>query len=394
VKIILHDFGRHAFPVQLSRVLAQRGHEVLHLYAGQNNTPMGNLAKQPSDPVGFSSAAITTSAEYQKYSYLKRWQQERKYARRLAEIIREQQPDVVIECTGPTDGHLSALRASHQIGAKYIFWLQDINGVAAYNLLKKKIPVLGSIIGKYYIRMEKTILRQSDQVVLISEDFKPIMQEWGICPEKLHVIPNWAPIDLLPVRPKVNDWSIQHGFTDKFCFIYTGSLGLKHNPELFIKLAQHFSTNDQVRVVVISEGLGAEWLKGQAKAVNLANLHVLDYQAFENLPVVMGSADVLVSVLQPNAGVFSVPSKVNSYLCAGRPLLLAVPPENLAARMVLSAGAGLTVHPLETEGFIGAAVGLFSSEELRKTASVNARKFAEEHFDIAGITDQFERIIS
>lgn len=394
MKILLHDFGRHAFPVQLSRALAQRGHQVLHLFAGQNNTPMGNLAKQPDDPAGFSSAAINTSAEYKKYSYLKRWEQERKYARRLAEIIREHRPDVVIECTGPTDGHRSALKASQKIGSKYIYWLQDINGVAAYNLLKKKIPILGSIVGKYYIQMEKSILRQSDQVVLISEDFIPIIQEWGIQPEKLHVIPNWAPIDLLPVRPKINAWSIQQDLSDKFCFIYTGSLGLKHNPGLFIKMAQQFSNNDLVRVVVVSEGLGAEWLKEQIKTIRLSNLIVLGYQSFENMPNVMGTADVLVSVLQPDAGVFSVPSKVNSYLCARRPVLLAVPPENLAARLVLGAGAGLTVHPLDEAGFIESADLLYSSTEFRDTASANGRKFAEEHFDISKITDQIERILS
>ena len=63
--------------------------------------------------------------------------------------------------------------------------------------------------------------------------------------------------------------------------------------------------------------------KRPAKACG--SLRCLGFQPFEVLPDVLGSADVLVAILEPDAGVFSVPSKVLSYFCAGRPVLLAVP---------------------------------------------------------------------
>lgn len=390
MKILHHDFGRHAFPVQLSRALAARGHSVLHLYAGSNNTPMGNLAVGPGDPPGFECRPIDTGREYKKYSYIQRWQQERAYASQLAATIRAWQPDVVLECTGPTDGHKAALTASRQAGARYVYWLQDVNGVAAYNLLKKKIPVLGAAVGRYYINMERSVVKGSDRVVLISEDFEPIMAQWGIPPEKCDVIPNWAPVEHLPERPRVNAWGKSHGLAGKFCFMYTGSLGLKHNPGLFVELARRMPG---ARVVVLSEGLGADWLRQAVQAEKLDNLVVLGYAPFEELPDVLASADVLVSVLQPDAGVFSVPSKVNTYLCAGRPLLLAVPGENLAARLVTGAGAGLAVDPSDVNGFAAAAQKLFESEELRSTCGRNARSYAESHFNIEHITDTFEKIL-
>ena len=73
------------------------------------------------------------------------------------------------------------------------------------------------------------------------------------------------------------------------------------------------------------------------------------------LPDVLGSADVLVAILEADAGVFSVPSKVLSYFCAGRPVLLAVPRENLAAKIVVESGAGLVVEPSDVAGFCRAA---------------------------------------
>src|SRR5262249_46391745 len=94
------------------------------------------------------------------------------------------------------------------------------------------------------------------------------------------------------------------------------------------------------------------------------------------------------------AGVFSVPSKVLSYLCAGRPVLLAVPSENLAAKIVVECGAGLTVEPTDMIGFRGAAQRLIDSPPLRQKYGEAARKYAEAQFDIHRIGDQFEGILA
>ena len=37
MKIIVHDYAGHPFQVQLSRRLASRGHEVLHLYCASTH---------------------------------------------------------------------------------------------------------------------------------------------------------------------------------------------------------------------------------------------------------------------------------------------------------------------------------------------------------------------
>ena len=137
----------------------------------------------------------------------------------------------------------------------------------------------------------------------------------------------------------------------------------------------------------------ADWLREQKKGHKLDNLILLNYQPFEVLPDVLGSADVLLAVLEPDAGVFSVPSKVLTYLCAGRPLLLAVPPKNLAARIVRENGAGITVPPGDIEGWLKAADELIGDSSLRQTLARNARRYAEETFDINAITDRFERIL-
>ena len=61
---------------------------------------------------------------------------------------------------------------------------------------------------------------------------------------------------------------------------------------------------------------------------------MLPYQPFDRLPEVLASADVLVVILEPEAGRFSVPSKTLSYLCAGRAVLGSMPATNPAARLL------------------------------------------------------------
>ena len=113
----------------------------------------------------------------------------------------------------------------------------------------------------------------------------------------------------------------------------------------------------------------------------------------DQVPQVQGAADVLIAILEPDAGVFAVPSKVLTYLCARRPLLLAVPLENLAARIVAENMAGVVGDPGDSQAFVQGARQLWQDQELRERMAENGRKYAEERFDIEKITDRFEEII-
>ena len=70
-------------------------------------------------------------------------------------------------------------------------------------------------------------------------------------------IENWAPVDELPARPRENEWARRHGLDGKPVLLYSGTLGLKHDPGLLHRLAEALP---EVAVVVASEGLGADWL--------------------------------------------------------------------------------------------------------------------------------------
>lgn len=391
-RILVHDRSGHAFPVQLSRALAQRGHDVLHSYASFFQTPKGNLVVHPDDPPTLRIEAIDLDKPFQKYSFIKRYFQELKFGQLLVAQIKAYNPDVILLGQIPPEAQTVLYRRLPRTIRK-VFWVQDLYGIAIKKILGKKLSFLGKLIGDYYIFLERRLLRQSDALVLITADFIPLMHQWGIADDHIHVIPNWAVLPDVPVRSKDNPWAQAHDLVDKVVFAYSGTLGMKHNPDILLRLAQKFKDAPQVRVLVVSQGLGADYLRDKKDELGLDNLLLEPFQPFDVLPDVLGSADVLIAVLEPDAGVFSVPSKILSYFCAQRPMLLAVPLENLAARTVVAQQAGLAVAPDDLDAFIAAAETLYADAALRRQMGFQGRAHAESTFKIEIICDLFERVL-
>ena len=221
-----------------------------------------------------------------------------------------------------------------------------------------------------------------------------MLEEWGLPRDKLHIVENWAPLAELPVRPKDNAWAREHELADKKVFLYSGTLGLKHNPDLLLQLALAFRTRPDVRVVVISEGLGADQLARGVAEHDLDNVTLLGFQPYDRLADVLATGDVLVTILERDAGAFSVPSKVLTYHCAGRPLLAAIPSANLGARIIVGNDAGVVVDPDGSRQFVDAARTLVDDAELRQRMGRNARSYAERTFEIRAIGDRFETILT
>ena len=396
MRILIHDYAGHPFTTALSRELARLGHEVAHVFASDLQTPRGDMKKRPTDAASLTFQEVPMDPEYSRYKYkfLRRRSMEIGYGRRAGDFIREWKPDVVISGNTPTEAQEPITRATLDAGGRFYYWLQDFYSLAVDKILRKKLPVVGMAVGAYYKFLEGRQFRRSSQIVAITGDFTPILSEqFGVAADRVAVVPNWALIEELPMKPKDNPWSRKHGLHDKFVFLYSGTIGMKHNPGLLLELAKRFQHDPEVRVLVVSEGIGAEWLKKES-AGKLDNLIILPYQPFAELPEVLATGNVLIGILEPDAGVFSVPSKTLSYLCAGRPLLLSIPQENLAARITRDEGAGRTVSPDDLEGFIAAATELRDHEALGIEMGGKARSFAEKTFAIGPIAATFESILS
>src|SRR4051812_34731059 len=251
MRIIVHDYAGHPFQVQLSRELAARGHEVLHLYCGSTHTPRGDLARGDLDPATFDIRGIDLSQTIPKTSFVRRFQLEAEYGRKLVGECEKFKPEVVLSANTPSIPAMRLASYCARNKVRLVSWIQDIYGLAAHRLLKRKLPVVGDVIGRYFIWLDKRSARLSNGIVVISEDFRQVFTDWGIDPRKVHVVHNWAPLEDLPQCPRENIWSHQHGLDSKLRFIYAGTLAMKHNPALLLELARTLDSTSAGELIVV-----------------------------------------------------------------------------------------------------------------------------------------------
>lgn len=387
MRVVVHDYAGHPFQVELSRALASRGHDVLHLYSGSITTPRGTLTKRPEDPDTFSIEEISLGEHIPREHLLTRRRLEARHGARVVDRLAHYQPSVVISANTPLEAQRRIVDYSGRTRTRFVYWVQDLIGEATRRLLPSRVPGVARPIAWYYQDLERRLLWKSDSVVVISEDFLPFV------PAHAEVIENWAPIERLPVLPKANEWSRRHGLESTTNLLYSGTLGMKHDPECLLDVAETVRGDGRIRLVVVSEGGSAEWLQQEAVSRGLENVLTLPFQPFEALAPMLASADILIGVLGREAGVFSVPSKVLTYMCARRALLLAVPAENMAARIVTRIGAGVVVEPDSRNAMRSAIDRLISNPAERAAMADRARAYAEETFPIGRITDRFESIL-
>ena len=392
MRILVHDYAGYPYAAQLSRALARRGHEILHVFSSSVPTPQGGIERRPDDPATLQFKEIKLSRTIEKGKLRLRRKLEIEHGHRVGEEIRRFRPDFVLSGNSPLDSQNHIWRVCRALGVPAVYWLQDLIGVATHLILSERFSVAGRVIGRHYANMERRLLRNSAAVVAITEDFSTILAGFGLRAGRIHVIENWAPLEEVPVMPKVNDWARGFGFDETFNFLYCGTLGMKHNPDVLVRLSQAFAGNSEVRVIVATEGIGRRVLEERKSKLKLDNLVLMDFQPFTEVPSMMGAADACLVLLEPSAGVYSVPSKTLSCLCSARPVLMAVPEQNLAARIVRRAEAGILCSPDDHAEFVAQARVLYEDRELRERLGQSGRRFAEQAFDIESVADRFESL--
>ena len=135
-------------------------------------------------------------------------------------------------------------------------------------------------------------------------------------------------------------------------------------------------------------------LKKEKIANKLTNLKIMPFQDYEILPKILASADVLLSILENDAAIYSVPSKVLTYLCSNRPIILSVSSDNLAVKTIEESNAGYFIDPGSIDQLVDKIKILSDNPELQSILGINGRLYAEANFNISKIGNRFIKLFN
>ena len=321
--VVVHDFSGHPFQAELSRKLSERGFAVEHLSAGQYVSGKGHLERQSGDASTLTFDSISLHLPFQKYAPWARLRWERAYGRAWVERLRRSRPTAVIACNLPLFSLWVFARYARRAELPWILWHQDIYSRGMADEVSRRFarPIVG-LAARLLSAIEAHIVRSAPQVVAIADAFTEVYDAWGVDPNRVEVVPNWSPLDKIFPVERTNRMSSKLFPDDPdFRLVYAGTLGRKHNPDLLPRLVEQLRARGvDAKLAVVSEGEGATKVTRSAAAA-AGNVMVFGFQPADFLPDVLGSADVLVALLEPDATKFSIPSKVLSYMAAGRPIV-------------------------------------------------------------------------
>ncbi len=390
MRFLIHDYSGHPFQVELSAELGRRGHVVTHSWCEAHVSGKGNLgdpaARVDFDPIGRGEVV-------EKLRFRRRLWQELRFGVQLARQVRRRRPDVVLIANTPVPMLVVTTAWLTLRRVPWVLWQQDVQAVAMRSFAGAKLGRSFAVVATLAGWAERWAARRADAVVVITEAFLDVHRRWGT-EAKTTVIPNWAPLAEIVPTARDNAWAREHGLTEVPSLVYSGTLGLKHNPGLLVELARRVrAAGVPVHLTVVSEGPAVDLLRDRAEELGVP-ITLLPFQPYARLPEVLGSADVLVVLLDQSAGAFSVPSKTLSYLCAGRPVLGLMPAENLASRLVVEV-KGCVLPPEEASLDVAAewVSAVLRSPARRSQLGRLARDLAEREFALDGCASSFEEIL-
>ena len=366
MKVLINDYSGHPFPFELSQHLSKK-YKTIHSYAQYFETPKANF-KNNSQNRNLKIFPIKINKKFKKDNFFSRRSNDILYGKKVIKLIEDQNPTIVVCSQVPLDPLINIIILCKQKNIKTIFWIQDIYSLAIGKILNKKIPIIGKLIGKYYYYKEKKCEHLSDKIVVISSDFKKFLDKKSL--KKTSIVENWSPI-IKPKISKIKFYKKKFNPLKKFCFIYSGTLGYKHNSELFLKIAKRFP---ETIIIISSAGKFALELK-KISQNECPNIKVVNWINYKDLSSFLSIADAFIVTMNKNASTFSVPSKIYAYFVIGKPILGSMPFENLGSKKIKQFKAGYISKPQNVQHFMDNCKKIINNKKLRDSFSHNCKNY-------------------
>jgi colanic acid biosynthesis glycosyl transferase WcaI len=300
------------------------------------------------------------------------------------------QVDLILAVSPPLQAGLAGCFLAWLKGAPLLLDLHDLvpDLAIAVGMLRNPLAI------KMARLLEKFIYGRSDRILVISEGFVPNLTGKSVAESKISFLPLWVDSELISPGNRNGPFRKTHNIGEaQTVVLYTGNMGAKQGLENVLEAADRLRTYQDVLFLFVGNGTEKKRLQEYAHNKALSNvlfLPLLPPQPRELLPEMLAAADVLV--LNQSASIVDmvIPSKLFTYMAAGRPIVAAVNQSSQAAACIRKAGSGIAVGAENPAALAEAILQLKEDKELAECLGRQGRLFVEEHSARDRIFNKYE----
>ena len=269
-------------------------------------------------------------------------------------------------------------------GKKVVIWVQD--------LWPESLSATGHVNSRHIIGAVRQVVRfiysHSDLLLVQSRAFEEPVR--ALAPDTPIVYyPN--SVDDTFAAPVTGEIPRVAGLGEGFSVMFAGNIGAAQAVGVMLDAASLLKEHADIHFVVLGDGSCREEMLKAVQQRGLTNLHLPGRFPVETMPGFMQKASALLVTLT-NQPIFAatVPSKVQAYLAAGRPIIACLNGEG--ARLVVEAGAGLATPAEDAQALADTILRLYGmSLGEREKMGENGRRYYQEHFNHDHLVDQLIR---
>ncbi|MEN3373011.1 glycosyltransferase family 4 protein [Dechloromonas sp. ZS-1] len=170
------------------------------------------------------------------------------------------------------------------------------------------------------------------------------------------------------------------GLDCDFPIVFAGNIGRAQAVEVVLEAATLLRDVEGVRFVMVGDGSQRDWLMQQSANRGLSNLIFPGRYPVEAMPALMQkAAALLVTLADTEIFRLTIPSKIQAYLAAGRPIIACL--NGAGAEIVEEAGAGVAVPAEDALALAEAVKTLYKMPESERfEMGAQGRRYYQEHF--------------
>lgn len=297
--------------------------------------------------------------------------------------LKEKNIDVIYATSTPLTVGIPTLLISKLKRKKYVFEVRDVWPDVPIEMGFIKSKLLQNLLFK----MEKTIYKHAEHIVVLSEGMKKNLLQKGIKKDKITIITN------LSMNQYYNEINVEPRdfYKDKLLCIHPGTMGKVNGLDFILDVAETYSDDDIV-YLLIGEGNQKERLKERIEQSNIKNVIIQDALPKDQVMKLIKQSDVGImivdnyKILEDNSA-----NKFFDFLAAGLPVVLNY--EGWQKQVLEENKAGRGFNYRNKKEFYNYLVELKNNPKRRKLIGDNAKKLAIEKYDSLVLSKKMESVL-